>query len=128
MKTAALRWSKPLLLLICLRKRDPVFAEGDLVVKTHEFAVLLPENFLYEIILFCVPCGEIVLDKSACIAGVCIEAPEGVVDPVFLDELAHIGHPFEIRLRHIAAPFADKKGSYAFFLNEEPVVIPAVII
>lgn len=58
------------------------------MVKSDEFAVLLPKDFLDEIVLFGVPGNKIVLDKSARITRVGVEAPEGVVNAVFLDKTA----------------------------------------
>ena len=57
------------------------------MVKSHEFAVLLPENFLYKLVFFLVPGGEVVLYKSACISRICVKAPECVIYPLFLDKL-----------------------------------------
>ena len=105
-----------------------VFAKWYLVVKSHKFAVLLPKNFLYKFIFFIVPGSEIVIYKSACIARIGIEAPECVVDTLFLDKLSQIGHPLEVGLGHIAAPLAYKQWRCALFIYIEPVVVPSVIV
>ena len=97
------------------------------MVKSNELTVLLPQDLLNEVILFRIPCSEIVLNKSAGVSGVCVEAPECVVKVVVLDKLSHIGHPFKVRILHKAAPFTDKQRSLVLLMYIEPVVLPAVL-
>ena len=97
------------------------------MVKSHEFAVLLPENFLYKLVFFLVPGGEVVLYKSACISRICVKAPECVIYPLFLDKLPQICHPFQIGLAHISAPLTYKQRSCVCVIDVQPVVLPCVL-
>ena len=55
-------------LLLCFGKRDAVVSKWYFVVKPYELAVLLPENFLDEVVFLSIPCLEVIEDKSACVA------------------------------------------------------------
>ena len=98
------------------------------MVEAYELSVLrLPEDLGYEVVLLGIPGGKVVQHKSAGIPGVGVEAPEGVVQMVFRDELSHVLHPGEVIPLHEAAPLTYQEGCDLLIVDIEPSVVPVVV-
>ena len=99
------------------------------MVKANELAFFsLPENLFYEVVFFFIPGFEIVFYESAGVTGICIEAPECVMQMLLCDELSEVFHPLQIVAFHEAAPLAYEDWSYVVFCDIEPVIVPGVLI
>ena len=109
-----------------LRERNAVCTERNGVVKPDKVSVLLPQHLPDELVFFVVPGRKIVEQQSAGIALIRIQAPEGMIQAVCLNQFAKMCHPGEVRLAHEASPLADQKRRLPRLVDEEPVVAPAV--
>ena len=100
------------------------------MVKTDVLAAFLclPEGRFKQTILVIVPCGEVIAQQTAGVAGVRVQAPESVVDVVVDHVITEQFHPLLVFAAvHVTAPFADQQGSDVLIVDVCPCVIPVVV-
>ena len=80
-------------------------------------AVILPQGWLDQGVLLLVPLAEVVIDQTAGIAGIFVEAPERMVDAVFDHEVPQISHPrLILSAVHKSAPLAHEQRCHFLIL------------
>ena len=63
------------------------------MIESDKTTVFLPEDFLDKLVFCGIPGRKIVEQQSAGVTGVRVQAPEGVVQVIRLDQAAHQRHP-----------------------------------
>ena len=104
------------------------------MVKADELAVcVLPESRLDEFVLHIVPLAEVVVNQSAGIGGILVEAPEGVVDVLVDHVVADFLEPVTVFAGLVvlvidpAAPLAHEQGIHILLYEICPGVVPVIL-